>query len=189
MKGPTASVSLRREYVNAQKFGVALYFVSVSMFQSGTIADASPAQKNGAFNLREWRLKHPHRFEVSKKKQRIFEYRPGRSKPIVYRTSTGSGEMYWHRRKRRMVRAVTPSGLYVVALKRPGWVKSRTVSGAMYFPMFLRPVGSQRVTGMDLHGSKQYHIPRDSHGCLRFFWGRARAVSRRTPVGTQVLIY
>jgi hypothetical protein len=97
--------------------------------------------------------------------------------------------MYWHRRKRRMVRAVTPSGLYQIGLKRPSWVKSHTVNGQMYYPMFLRRVGSSRVTGMALHGSKRYNIPRDSHGCLRYFWGRSLAVYNRTALGTHVLIY
>lgn len=96
---------------------------------------------------------------------RVLPVSTGTDKPFVYDGQTSI--------------AYTPRGRFVVYDKGVGWEDN---SLGMYYANFISG-------GIAIHGSRSVPAEPASHGCIRIPLFAAREVSKRTPVGTIVLVY
>jgi lipoprotein-anchoring transpeptidase ErfK/SrfK len=92
--------------------------------------------------------------------------------------STGSGKKF--NEKGIKGTAYTPRGRFRVYGKASGWKKSPL--GLLYYPSYFSD-------GIAIHGNPDVPSTPESHGCIRVPMFAAKAVSRKLPVGTIVLVY
>jgi len=92
--------------------------------------------------------------------------------------STGSGKPFTIKGRREV--AVTPTGKFRVYHKIAGWRKSPL--GLLYYPNYISG-------GIAIHGNPSVPVYAASHGCIRIPMYASAEFSKKTPIGTIVIVH
>lgn len=142
----------------ATKFGVLAFQKVEGLSRTGKANDTTRARLDVATTPTPAYTSPADHLEVDIPRQVAFAVKGGKVAHIVA-VVTGSGKSYYHPKRGREVRAITPNGRYRIYYKKPGLHVSPL--GRMYHSSFFNG-------GIAFHGSPAAGVPYPaSHGCVR----------------------
>ena len=122
----------------------------------------------------------PAHVEVDISRQVLFIVGDDGKVSLIVPISSGSGEKYWDKTRKRFEVASTPRGVFTFNRKVNG---NRTAPlGTLYYPSYFKE-------GWAVHGSPSIPPKAASHGCVRVPRGADKILFKKMPIGMKIYIY
>ena len=122
----------------------------------------------------------PAHVEVDITRQVLFMVNDEGKVTLIVPISSGSGEKYWDKARKRFEVASTPRGEFTFNRKVNGHRKAPL--GTLYYPSYFKE-------GWAVHGSNSIPPKAASHGCVRVPRGMDKKLFGMMPVGMKIYIY
>ena len=122
----------------------------------------------------------PAHIEVDITRQVLFLVDDNSNVTLVVPVSTGSGERYYDKERKKWDVASTPRGQFKIERKINGARKAPL--GQIYYPSYFHE-------GWAVHGSSSIPAKPASHGCVRVPRGADEKLFGMMPVGTTIYLY
>ena len=122
----------------------------------------------------------PAHVEVDITRQVLFMVNDEGKVTLIVPISSGSGEKYWDKTRKRYEVASTPRGEFTFNRKINGHRKAPL--GTLYYPSYFKE-------GWAVHGSNSIPPRPASHGCIRVPRGADKKLFRMMPIGMKIYIY
>ena len=131
---------------------------------------ATPTAKHGG----------PAHIEVDIKRQVLFMVNDEGNITLIVPISSGSGEKYYDKQRKKWEVASTPRGEFSIERKINGHRKAPL--GTIYYPSYFKQ-------GWAIHGSNSIPPRPASHGCVRVPRGADKKLFKMMPVGMKIYLY
>ena len=122
----------------------------------------------------------PAHVEVDITRQVLFMVNDEGKVTLIVPISSGSGEKYWDKTRKRYEVASTPRGEFTFNRKVNGHRKAPL--GTLYYPSYFKE-------GWAVHGSNSIPPRPASHGCIRVPRGMDKKLFGMMPIGMKIHIY
>src|SRR5688572_2938894 len=122
----------------------------------------------------------PAHVEVDITRQVLFMVNDEGKVTLIVPISSGSGEKYWDKTRKRFEVASTPRGEFSFNRKVNGHRKAPL--GTLYYPSYFKE-------GWAVHGSNSIPPKAASHGCVRVPRGMDKKLFGMMPMGMKIYIY
>ena len=122
----------------------------------------------------------PAHVEVDLKRQVLFMVGDDGKVNLIVPISSGSGEKYWDKARKRFEVASTPRGEFTFNRKVNGHRKAPL--GTLYYPSYFKE-------GWAVHGSNSIPPKPASHGCVRVPRGADKKLFGMMPTGMKIYLY
>jgi lipoprotein-anchoring transpeptidase ErfK/SrfK len=118
--------------------------------------------------------------EVDLKRQVLFMVNDEGNITLIVPISSGSGEKYYDKQRKKWEVASTPRGEFSIERKINGHRKAPL--GMIYYPSYFKQ-------GWAIHGSNSIPPRPASHGCVRVPRGADKKLFKMMPVGMKIYLY
>jgi lipoprotein-anchoring transpeptidase ErfK/SrfK len=143
--------------------------LTASLLEKMREASAPTAKYNGAAHV-----------EVDLTRQVLFMVGDDGKVNLIVPISSGSGERYWDKERKKFEVASTPRGEFKIQRKINGTRKAPL--GSIYYPSYF-------VGGWAVHGSASIPSKPASHGCVRVPRGADKKLFGMMPKGMTIYLY
>ena len=143
--------------------------LTASLLEKMREASAPTAKYNGAAHV-----------EVDLTRQVLFMVGDDGKVNLIVPISSGSGERYWDKERKKFEVASTPRGEFKIQRKFNGTRKAPL--GSIYYPSYF-------VGGWAVHGSASIPSKPASHGCVRVPRGADKKLFGMMPKGMTIYLY
>ena len=143
--------------------------LTASLLEKMREASAPTAKHNGAAHV-----------EVDLTRQVLFMVGDDGKVNLIVPISSGSGERYWDKERKKFEVASTPRGEFKIQRKINGTRKAPL--GSIYYPSYF-------VGGWAVHGSASIPSKPASHGCVRVPRGADKKLFGMMPKGMTIYLY
>lgn len=144
------------------------------------VLTASLLEKMREASTPEAKYSGPAHIEVDLSRQVLFMVGDDGKVNLIVPISSGNGEKYWDKGRKRYEVASTPRGEFKINRKINGHRKATL--GTLYYPSYFKE-------GWAVHGSPSIPPKPASHGCVRVPRGADKILFKQMPVGMTIYLY